>query len=199
MLSKDYINKKIYLASIFLLVLSGLNWGTVAIFKTDILSSLMGKNTLGVRLFYVIIALAAIYVGFSRDSYLPFLGETVLPCSLLKEKTPDNADIKVRIIAPVGKKVLYWAADTAEDKELKNLKNWDIAYGNFENAGVSIAGDDGSALLMVKNPQSYTVPLKGKLEPHVHYRICGKNGMMGPVKSIFIESRVEGFGNAIPV
>lgn len=201
MLQGDYIKKKVYIACIFLLVLSGLNCGTAAIFKTDAISALLGKNTIGTRLCYVLFAISAIYVGFSRDSYLPFLGETVLPCSVLKEKKPDNAELKVRIIAPVGRKVLYWAADAnaTENKELKTLKTWQEAYGNFDNAGVTIAGEDGSALLQVHKPQPYLVPMKGRLEPHIHYRICGKDGMMGPVKSIHIEERVEGFGTAIHV
>lgn len=155
MIITDYLKKKVYAACIFLLVLSGLNWGTVAVFKTDVLSALIGKNTLGARLCYVLIAISAIYVGISRDSYLPFLGETVLPCSLLNEKIPDNAELKVRIIAPVGRKVLYWAANSKEDKDLKTLKNWKEAYGSFENAGVVVAGDDGSALLQVRRPQPY--------------------------------------------
>ena len=188
-MSKDYLYKKLYSLCIFLLVLSGFNLGSAAIFKTDAFSAILGKNTIGVRLCYVLIALSALYVGFSRNTYLPFLGETVLPCSVLKERKPENADLKVRILAPAGRKVLYWATDPVDKN---NLKSWQEAYGNFENAGVVVADGDGSALLHVKKPQPYLVPLRTQIEPHVHYRICGKDGMMGPVKSIFIEEK-EGF------
>jgi hypothetical protein len=160
--------------------------------------SLFGKLSLAPRIFYIIVATSAIYVGLSRDSYLPFLGETVVPSSLLVEKTPENADLKVRILAAKGKKVLYWAAKSENNTKIA-LKDWREAYGNFENAGVAIAGDDGSALLQVQRPQSYWVPPGRRLEPHVHYRICSDDGTMGPVRSLFIEERVEGFGTAIHI
>ena len=196
MFKLENIKKKVFAVSLFMLVFSGINWGLVAIFKTDIISSLFGKGSLGTRIFYLLIAACALYVGLSRDSYLPFLGQTVIPCSLLTERIPDKVDLKVRIIAPVGKKVLYWAA-SPENKDSREMKTWQSAYGKFENAGVAIAGEDGSALLQVQRPQSYWVPPGRKLEPHVHYRICSDDGMMGPVKSLFIEERVEGFGTAI--
>jgi len=194
MFKLEKIQKKVYALSLLLLVFSGLNWGLVAIFKTDVVSSLLDKGSIGSRIIFLLVAAAALYVGLSRDSYLPFLGETVIPCSLLNERTPEKADLKVRIIAPVGKKVLYWAALPEKNKD---SKTWQEAYGHFENAGVAIAGEDGSALLQVQRPQSYWVPPGRKLEPHVHYRICSDDGMMGPVRSLFIEERVEGFGTAI--
>jgi protocatechuate 3,4-dioxygenase beta subunit len=79
------------------------------------------------------------------------------------------------------------------------LKTWKEAYDNFDNAGVVIADEDGSALLQVRRPQPYLVPVKGLLEPHIHYRICDKNGMIGSVKSIHLETRNEGFASAIHV
>ena len=190
------IEKKVFVVCLFLLVFSGLNWGTFAIFKTDIVSSLLGKGSIASRIFFIVVALAALYVGVSRDSYLPFLGQTVMPSSILTERTPEKADLKVRILAPKGRKVLYWASNPEKDAKAP-LKDWREAYGQFENAGVALAGDDGSALLQVQRPQSYWVPPGRKLEPHVHYRICSDDGMMGPVRSLFIEERVEGFGTAI--
>lgn len=190
------IEKKLFAVCLFMLVFSGINWGLLAIFKKDAVSSLLGSGSISSRIFFLVVACCAIYVGLSRDTYLPFLGQTVLPSSLLVEKVPEKADLKVRILAPRGKKVLYWAA-TPENKELHKELDWKQAYGNYENAGVTIAGDDGSALLQVQRPQSYWVPPGRKLEPHVHYRICSENGMVGPVRSLYIEERVEGFGTAI--
>jgi uncharacterized membrane protein YuzA (DUF378 family) len=195
-INRDYMKKKIYGAAILVLVLAGLNWGFVAIFKGDAISSLFGKDSLFSRIFFIIVAACAVYVGSSRDSYLPFLGQTVLPCSVLQEKIPDKAELKVRIIAPAGHKVLYWASEPDSDAK-HTLKNWQEAYEGFENAGVAIAESDGSALLQVRRPQAYWTMPGNRLEPHVHYRICGNNGMMGPVRSLFIEERVEGFGTAI--
>lgn len=195
----EYAKKKVYALCILVLVLAGINWGTVAIFKIDVVSSIFGKNSIFAKAFFIIAAACAIFVGSQRDAYLPFLGETVMPCSVLQEKIPDKADLKVRIVAPAGRKVIYWAAEpTADvDEKLKTAKYWQDAYGKFDNAGVTIGDNEGSALLHVRRPQAYWVPPGRKLEPHVHYRICGENGMMGKVHSLYIEERVEGFGTAI--
>ena len=32
--------------------------------------------------------------------------------------------------------------------------------------------------------ESYTVPYKGLLKPHVHYRVCGGNGMLSRVETV---------------
>jgi uncharacterized membrane protein YuzA (DUF378 family) len=196
----DFIKKKLYAVCLLVLVLAGINWGTVAVFNIDAVSSIFGKNTIPTRIFFVFVAICAIYVGTSRDSYLPFLGETVLPCSVLQEKVPDKADLKVRITAQAGRKVLYWASESSEAAEkLRTLNNWKEAYGKFDNAGVAVADDEGSALLHIRRPQVYWVPPGSKLEPHVHYRICADNGMMGPVRSLHIEERAEGFATAIHI
>jgi len=196
----EYIKKKTYAVCLLVLVIAGINWGTVAIFNIDAVSSLLGKNSIFTRIFFGFVAICAIYVGTSRDSYLPFLGETVLPCSVLQEKVPDKADLKVRITAQAGRKVLYWAAESLEaTNKLSTLNNWKEAYGNFNNAGVAIADEEGSALLHVRRPQAYWVPPGKKLEPHVHYRICANDGMMGPVRSLYIEERAEGFASAIHI
>jgi hypothetical protein len=37
--------------------------------------------------------------------------------------------------------------------------------------------------------------MKGKLEPHVHFRVCGgADGFLGRIKTVYVEDgRVEGF------
>ena len=49
-------------------------------------------------------------------------------------------------------------------------------------------------MLKVREPQSYAVPFKGKLESHIHYRVCGESGFMGRVNTTFINhAGPEGF------
>ena len=131
----------------------------------------------------VLMAAAALYVGLNRDTYLPFLGETVLPCSLLKEQVPEHADTEVTVsgLTP-GAKVLYWAAEPAT-QGLDRLKGWQQAYLEFANAGVARVSADGHVVLRIRRPQPYTVPLKGRLEAHVHWRVCKDGGMVGPVQT----------------
>jgi hypothetical protein len=137
----------------------------------------------------VILTLAALYVGFRRDTYLPFLGETVMPCSLLEEKTPEHADAHVNVSGLVpGAKVLFWASERNEPASagLAKIKDWRRAYLAFANAGVTTADEGGHAVLRVRTPQPYTVPLKGRLEAHVHWRVCRDGGMLGPVETTLI-------------
>jgi len=140
-----------------------------------------GKILLG-----AIVVVCALYLGFQRSTYLPFLGETVVPCSLLKEQEPESANYEKHVpIEGPGRKVLFWAAEP-ETEHLSTLKDWRKAYLGFQNAGVTVVGADGHAVLKVRKPQPYTVPVKGRLEAHIHYRVCGDNGFLGPVQTVFI-------------
>jgi len=141
------------------------------------------KQTFAGLVIAILMVLAALYVGVHRDTYLPFLGETVMPCSLLTERIPEHADVDVSVSGLVpGSKLLYWAAEPATDG-LATIKDWQRAYLDFANAGVVRADEGGHAILRIRDPQPYTVPLKGRLESHVHWRVCKDGGMLGPVQT----------------
>jgi hypothetical protein len=132
---------------------------------------------------------------FNRDTYLPFLGETVLPCTTIAERVPPGSTKELRVPAPPGSKVLYWAAEPAME-ELKQIQDWQHAYNKFENAGVTTTDNTGIAILKVRDPQPYTVPFKGRIEPHVHFRICDGTGMLGRIKTVYVsDSHIEGFSS----
>jgi hypothetical protein len=143
------------------------------------------------RIVLLIIGIAGILHIFSRDFYLPFLGETVMPCAALEERTPSGADTTVTVQVPPNSKLLYWAAEPAAE-ELKQIQDWKLAYAAFSNIGVTTSDQSGTATLRVRNPQAYSVPFKGRLEPHIHYRICGEDGIMSRVNTVFINA-IEGF------
>lgn len=131
----------------------------------------------------VLMGIAALYVGFHRDTYLPFLGPTVVPCSVLQEREPEHADTEVRVSSlEPGAKVLFWAAEPATEG-LAKINNWQRAYLEYANAGVTRVGDDGHVVLRIRRPQPYSVPIKGRLEAHVHWRVCRDGGMLGPVQT----------------
>jgi hypothetical protein len=166
-------------------------FAAIVVVVTTLVISIKGmtnsSSPAGKVLLSLLVTVCALYLGFQRSTYLPFLGETVMPCSLLKEQTPDSANYEkvVKIMGP-GKKVLYWAAEPDTD-HLEKLNDWRKAYLGFHNAGVTIVGGDNTAVLKVRKPQPYTVPMKGRLEAHIHYRVCGDNGFLGPVQTIFLE------------
>ena len=153
------------------------------------------------RTLLFLIGIAGIFHMFSRDFYLPFLGETVMPCSGLEDRTPSGADTTVTVHVTSNAKLIYWAAEPEAD-QLKQIQDWKLAYSAFKNIGVTTADQTGTATLSVRKPQAYTVPFKGRLEPHIHYRVCGEGGIMGRVNTVFINGQdrrvrgsVEGFAN----
>jgi uncharacterized membrane protein YuzA (DUF378 family) len=188
-----YARKKLYMFGLLLLVIGGLNWGIMALTGNDVVSKLFGRGSTIAKAIFFLVALSAVLVVFRRDFYLPFLGETHIPCSVLKETTPESADTTMTVQVTPRTKVIYWAAEPAEIG-LKELNNYEQAYKEYKNAGVAVSDDLGNAVLSVRSPQPYTVPMKGALPSHIHYRVCGERGFMGPVKTITL-SGAELFTN----
>jgi len=147
-----------------------------------VISFAVGRKTWAAAL----MLLVALWIGLNRNSYLPFLGPTVMPCSLLANRIPEHADTEVRVdgLKP-GVTVMYWAAEPATDG-LARIKDWRQAYLDFANAGVTRADGAGVAVLVIRKPQPYTVPVKGRLESHVHWRVCEGGGMLGPVETTML-------------
>jgi uncharacterized membrane protein YuzA (DUF378 family) len=188
--------KKLYMVGVLLLIIGGFNTGLCVLTGNDMIRTLLGRRSILTNALFLGMGLAALGLAFCRDFYLPFLGQTVMPCSLLTEHTPEGANTSVRVHVHPGAKVMYWAAEP-ENTELKEIQDWRKAYLGFRNAGVTIANADGIAELKVRKPQAYSVPMKGKLESHVHYRVCGDDGMMDRVETTFLHSAAheaaEGF------
>jgi uncharacterized membrane protein YuzA (DUF378 family) len=170
-----------HLVAMVFVIVGALNLGLLGITGKNVVQMLLGVS--GARLIYLVVGLCAIFVAMQRETYLPFLGETVVPCSVLQERVPDHADTSVSLhgLNP-GAKVLYWASEPATDG-LARINDWRKAYLDFANAGVAVVDKGGHAVLRVRRPQQYTVPLKGTLEAHVHWRSCGDNGFLGPVET----------------
>ena len=180
-----------HIIAISLVIIGALNWLAIGVARVNPLEKTFGSSVS--RVLYVIVGISALGLAFHRDTYLPFLGPTVIPCSLIPERIPDGADASVEVKVAPGAKVLYWAAEPATEG-LKKINDWRGAYLKYMNAGVTIAGADGRARLLLKNPQPYTVPWKGRLEPHVHFRVCGENGMMERIETVYMtDGRVEAF------
>jgi hypothetical protein len=174
------------------LIAGGINVFFSKLFNLDLVEGIIGDGGVS-KLFYFFVGVAAMSVMFDRDTYLPFLGPMVAPCSVLQDSSPSGASTSVKVIVPPKSKVMYWAAEPSNDK-FKKINNWKQAYLNFDNAGVTTADNNGVAILKVRDPQPYTVILKGKLDAHVHYRVCGPMGWMGRIQTVKIkEQPVEGF------
>jgi hypothetical protein len=140
---------------------------------------------------YLIIGFSAVVHLFSRDYFLPFLGEAVYPCGSLTPKVPHDADLEVKIKVDPNVNVIYWAAEPNS----KVVDNPWLAYSEYENTGVALSGEDGMATLKVRKPASYNVPKMGlfqkNLKPHIHYRTCNMTGMMSRVETVFLPEEAK--------
>lgn len=184
------IQRKAHFFALILLIFGGFNYLALVFFNTTIVQKVVGYGAIG-RLIYAAIGVAAVAVAFHRDTYLPFLGETVVPaCDILAERIPEGADVRVKVRVPPGSKILYWAAEPS-NAGAENLRDWRQAYANFKNIGITVADQRGHAYLKARSPGPYRVPFKGRLDPHIHYRTCQPNGLMGRVETVFISDAGE--------
>ena len=166
-----------------LILVGAINWGLIGFFDFNIVEyinqKLFGQNRILAKIIYILVGISAIKL-FKRDMFLPFLGKTVYPCLNLEEKIPDHSDSKISIKVQPNSNVVYWAAE----KSNNNIDNpWD-AYAKYANSGVAISDENGNVELKFKYPAQYSVPGKGLLPPHVHYRVCLGNGMMSRIETV---------------
>uniref|UniRef100_A0A6C0HKN4 Uncharacterized protein n=1 Tax=viral metagenome TaxID=1070528 RepID=A0A6C0HKN4_9ZZZZ len=189
--SPSYLKRLAFMLGMGLIIVGALNWLALGLFDVNPLEQVFGKSI--ASFLYVLVGVSALAIMFDRDTYLPFLSSTVVPCSVLKEREPPGSTKAIKVIVTPNTKVLYWASEPAAEK-LKHLNSWKEAYATYQNAGVTTSNADGVAILKVLEPQSYKVPFMGKLESHVHYRVCGEAGFMGRVETAYLNhAGPEGF------
>jgi uncharacterized membrane protein YuzA (DUF378 family) len=185
--------RTIHRIATIIVIIGALNWLGIGVLGFNAVARYLGARSIATRAVYCLVGLSAIAIMFHRDTYLPFLGETVFPCSAIPEQIPEGADTQVQVKVHPGAKVIYWAAEPANEG-MKQLNDWRKAYLSFLNVGVVKADATGVATLLVRNPQPYTVPWMGQLSPHVHFRECGDNGMVGRIFTVYTSSgKVEEF------
>lgn len=134
------------------------------------------------KVIYALFAICAIILAFDRTTWLPFLGDTVLPSAVVPLKT-NVGDTTVDVKVAPGAKVVFWAAKPGTNPETKVEQ----AYDDYSNSGVVLANDLGVATLTFNKGTEYVVPSGKQLKSHVHYReFNDKIGMVGPVRSVFV-------------
>lgn len=166
----------VYMVVVFVVVLSAASWLFIG--------ALMDEFHIMIRLVMVIIGVLAIVVMPNRDMYLPFLGETALPASILVD-TPRRGNVIFAIdgVTP-NAKVIYWAANPSKEVGT-NPKS---AYSNTINGGITTASEEGVAHITLDCPQSYKVNRLGidkQLPKHVHFRVelVKQPGLFSPVQT----------------
>ena len=187
-----YLSKFAFKVAMMFVIFAALTLFSMGLFGLNLVSVLCGTGVCA-SLLYFLMGISALWIMFDRNTYLPFLGEMVAPCSILQNKEPPGATKEVKVVITPNTKVMYWASEHQSEK-LNKLQSWKDAYAQYENAGVATSNGEGVAILKVRDPQAYKVPFMGKLESHIHYRVCGDNGFIGAVRTIFVnQTAPEGF------
>ena len=174
----------VHMVCVILLLVGGLNWGLVGAFNLNlvkIINNVTFNSPVFENSIYIVVGLCALYLGSSKNFYLPFLGETLIAPSLLKEGNGrGDANIEVVVDATDAEIVMYWAAEPGDDGK----KFAYDAYDKFSNAGV-VPVVNNKATLKVTCPQRYWVDKWGIkktiLPKHVHYRLIYSNGWTSEV------------------
>lgn len=179
---------KIHMLMMAFLIIGAVNWGTHALGYNfiDILSNGINKifhsNIPINNIIYLIVAVAGILLASERNTWLPFLGLTVFPDSLVPLVQPTKSDRSISIKTLPNVKIAYWSALNKGEKTDVYL-----AYGNYENSGVVVSDANGNATLPIMTGTGYTLPSGVVLPRHVHYRIVNSqeyNGMMGRIETV---------------
>jgi uncharacterized membrane protein YuzA (DUF378 family) len=181
-----YWQVKMYHLLLLLVFVGGLNWGTTALgynlveMLKNTINNLVGMETYLDKIVYLLVALSVIKLATRRDVWLTFLGESVLPGSLVPLKEV-NGDTIVEVKVKPNTRVAYWASLPYEDSKTPLVHE---AYGDFKNAGVVMSDKNGVAKLSVIKGTSYIVPSGREIPRHVHYRVLDQVwGMIGPIET----------------
>ena len=147
-----------------------------------------------IKILSIIVLIASIYIGANRNTYLPFLGRSVIPPAVfLQEKVPHGSNVSYILTltdenAVDGAYVLYWGALHADVKNDKPKPNPIEAYGDYSNTGI-VRVKDKKATLFFNCPGKYNVGsvISQTLERHIHYRVIKPNDpMMSPVYTAYV-------------
>lgn len=173
----------LHILVVILLVVGGLNWGSVGVFDYDFVSAVLKSYN---KYVFMLVGIAALYFGLSRDSYLSFLGWFALPESALIPFEPKGANLKVKVQAIEGAtKVVYWATNPGNVGG--ELDTAEMAYRDTRNIGV-VEVVDGIATLSFKCPKEYKVMFGLKtIKKHIHYRSVLPNGWLNSVQTIYVD------------
>jgi uncharacterized membrane protein YuzA (DUF378 family) len=192
-MDQAFIKKKstmvyVHMICVILVLIGGFNWGFQGLFNFNLVKYI-NENTYNSPMFensvYILVGISALYLASNRNTYLPFLGDTVSAPSLIRDTGVErkNANVTIVVDAEGASSVMYWAADPLNGGSDGEKFAYD-AYGEFKNAGVAEVVNN-KATLRVECPQKYWVKkfgvMKKTLPKHVHYRLIYSTGWISEV------------------
>ena len=150
---------------------------------TQLINNVLNTNFYFKDYVYLVAGIAGLLIAFKRDNWLPFLGRSVFPHSILQQQTPKQAtqEITVNVKVP-NAKVIYWASKDTQNETTPVFE----AYDDFSNAGVALSDAQGNAVLKVQKSTGYIVPSGKYIKRHVHYRLAkDEYSMLGSVNTAY--------------
>lgn len=135
------------------------------------------------KIILLFISISIFILAMRRNTWLPFLGETVLPSSAVLLKPLEGKDSITIKVSP-NTKVVYWT--TKPNTELPDVVT---AYGDFSQSGVVMSDEKGIATLTFNKGSGYIVPSGKIIKPHIHYRELKekKYGIISEVKTAYLD------------
>jgi len=180
-----------------LLIIGGIVWGIFGVMNVNIIKETISKK-IAQQFIYIIVGIAALFLLFNRNFYLPFLDKTIVPFTFFKkDQVPQDGTFKVQVQVIPNARVIYWAAEPNKKDETSS-RSVHVAYGQFENSGITTADINGIATLHLRMPASYTIDkklFKKHIEPHVHYRYTLSDGMLSQVLTHKVKEMITSSGN----
>jgi uncharacterized membrane protein YuzA (DUF378 family) len=101
-----YYQKLAYKVAMALIIVGALNWLVIGAVGINPVEFVAGRRSTLTRTIYLLVGVSALCIMFNRDTYLPFLGETLVPCSVLDTHIPQGATLEVQVQVAPGSKVL---------------------------------------------------------------------------------------------
>ena len=174
----------------FLVLVGGLNWGSVGCFNYNFVH--VFSNWLNFKFerqcyieqtTYILVGMATLILIFRRSTWLPFLGQTVVPASLIPISTNLSGNTTIEIDVKPKTKIMYWASKPSSTNNPVDVRK---AYDNYSNSGVVLSDINGKAQLTFNSANGYTIGGKF-IHPHVHYReLNEQDALIGPVKTYYL-------------
>ena len=187
---KHLYKSKVHMFLMSLIFLGAFNSAMHIFYEKDIINILSDfiNNNLKTnypinKFIYLLILIASIMVIVKRETWLPFLGTSVLPDSLIPLKIPQNSNTKITVKTKPNSKIAYWSTLPGKENKITDVIT---AYGDYSNSGVVISDNNGIAILPIQIGTGYIVPGGKHIERHLHYRVVGMPfGLIGKIKTIY--------------
>jgi len=148
------------------------------------ITKIIGKDLYIDKIFYVLVALAALKLSFRRTSFTPYLGYAAFPSRVfVNTRKNEIGTMDVPVYVRPNTRVAYWGT---LPRTTDYIPNYVEAYGDFSNSGVVMSDNNGLAILSILPGTSYLVNSGEEYPRDIHYRELDLEfDMIGKLKTIY--------------